>query len=81
MKKWKSWDTFFRAFIRLSEKKKVEVAKMLKQDPRQAREHPKYFTSQVFAILQFIEGYSEVLPKEVKVLAKKVYGMLEEKEP
>ncbi len=71
-----SWDKFFRRCLKLEESERVKIAKLLKQDPAQAIRHPKYFCAQVFAILRFVEGYREELPKSIREVAERVNAIL-----
>lgn len=55
----------FRNVLQLSEEGKVKIAGLLKQQGEQAKKHSKYFSAHVYAILQSIEGYREIMPKEI----------------
>ncbi|MFQ6080940.1 MAG: hypothetical protein ACE5OW_04665 [Candidatus Bathyarchaeia archaeon] len=72
------WDRVFREVLRLSEEEKVKIAELLKQQVEQAKKHPKYFSAQVYAILQFIDGYREIMPKEILEVTNQIYNMISE---
>ena len=61
-----TWDNFFKSFLKLPEERKVEIAKLVNLTEEQAREHPKYFTAQILAIMKFIEKYKGKMPKKSK---------------
>lgn len=75
----RDWDQVFRNILQLPEERKIEIARLLKQQVEQAKRHPKYFSAQAYAILQFIEGYQEVMPKEILEVMNQVYNMIPEK--
>jgi len=70
------WDLVFRKVLQLSEEGKVRIAELLKQQVEQARRHPKYFSAQVYAILQFIEGYREIMPKEILDVTNQIHNII-----
>jgi len=72
----KDWDRVFRSILQLPEERKIEIARLLKQQVEQAKRHPKYFSAQVYTILQFVEGYQEVMPKEILEVMNEVYNMI-----
>ena len=66
----------FRTVLQLSEEGKVRIAELLEQQVEQARRHPKYFSAQFYAILQFIEGYLEIMPKEILDVTNQIYNII-----
>ena len=66
----------FRKVLQLSEERKVKIAELLKQQMEQAKKHPKYFSAQVYAIPQFIEGYREIMPKEILEVTNRIYNII-----
>jgi len=70
------WDLVFRKVLQLSEEKKVRIAELLKQQMEQARRHPKYFSAQIYAILQFIEDDREIMPKEILDVTNQIYNII-----
>ena len=72
----RNWDHVFRSILQLPEERKVEIAKLLKQQVEQAKKHPKYFSAQVYAILQFIEGHRENMPKEILEVLNQTYNII-----
>ena len=69
-------DRVFRKVLQLSEEGKVKIAELLKQQVEQAKKHQKYFSAQVYAILQFIEGYREIMPKEILEVTNQIYNII-----
>lgn len=74
----RDWDLVFRSILQLPEERKTEIAELLKQQAEQAKRHPKYFSAKVYAILQFVEGYEEIMPKEILEVMNQVYSMIPE---
>lgn len=72
----RNWDRVFRKVLQLPEEGKVKIAGLLKQQMEQAKKHPKYFSAQVYAILQFIEGYREIMPKEILEVKNQIYNII-----
>jgi len=69
-------DRVFRKVLQTTEEGKVKIAELLKQQVEQAKKHPKYFSAQVYAILQFIEGYREIMPKEILEVTNQIYDII-----